>query len=75
MLPHPLTNFEIQKYQNEPKFNDVYNNRNNLLKKKDEAHIINLGKYKSIETHWTAFYVNGNNATYFNSFYVEHTAK
>ena len=24
MLPHPLTNFEIQKYyQNEPKFNDA----------------------------------------------------
>ena len=25
MLPHPLTNFEIQKYyQNEPKFNGIY---------------------------------------------------
>ena len=25
MLPHPLTNFEIQKYcQNEPRFNRVY---------------------------------------------------
>ena len=25
MLPHPLTNFEIQKYyQNEPRFNGVY---------------------------------------------------
>ena len=25
MLPHPLTNFEIQKYyQNEPRFNDVF---------------------------------------------------
>ena len=32
MLPHPLTNFEIQKYlQKEPKFNGVYL-RNNLLK-------------------------------------------
>ena len=29
MLPHLLTNFEIQKYQNEPKFNGVYS-RNNL---------------------------------------------
>ena len=29
--PHPLTNFEMQKfYQNEPKFNGVYS-RNNLL--------------------------------------------
>ena len=25
MIPHPLTNFEIQRcYQNEPRFNDVY---------------------------------------------------
>ena len=25
MLPHPLTNFEIQKhYQKEPRFNDVF---------------------------------------------------
>ena len=32
MLPHPLTNFEIQKYfQKEPKFNGFYL-RNNLLK-------------------------------------------
>ena len=29
--PHPLTNFEMQKFdQNEPKFNGVYS-RNNLL--------------------------------------------
>ena len=34
MLPHPLTNFEIQKYyQNEPRFNGVFS-RNNLAKKK-----------------------------------------
>ena len=33
MLPHPLTNFEIQKYyQSKPKFNGVYS-RNNLPKK------------------------------------------
>ena len=33
MLPHPLTNFEIQRYyQNEPRFNGVYS-RNNLPKK------------------------------------------
>ena len=32
MLPHPLTNFEIQNYyQKELKFNDVYS-RNNLSK-------------------------------------------
>ena len=35
MPPHPLTNFEIQKYrQNKPKFNGVCS-RNNLPKMKD----------------------------------------
>ena len=29
MLPHPLTNFEIQKYyQNEPKLNGLYSKNN-----------------------------------------------
>ena len=29
MVPHPLTNFEIQKYyQNEPKFNGAYATNN-----------------------------------------------
>ena len=33
MPPHPLTNFEIQKYyQDEPRFNRFFS-RNNLLKK------------------------------------------
>ena len=58
MLPHPLTNFEIQKYyQNEPKFNDVYS-RNNL-EKKDEAYLIKLNKCKSTGTHWIALYRSG----------------
>ena len=35
MPPHPLTNFEIQKYyQKEPTFTEVYS-RNNLTKIKD----------------------------------------
>ena len=39
MLPHPLKNFEIQKYyQNEPKFNSAYS-RNNLPKIKYEAYV------------------------------------
>ena len=42
MLPHPFTNFEIQKYyQNESKFNGVYS-RNNLPKTKDGTYVINL---------------------------------
>ena len=75
MPPHPLTNFEIQKYyQNEPKFNDVYS-RNNLPKVKDGAYVINLDDYKSIGTHWIALYVNDNNIIYFDSFGVEHIPK
>ena len=75
MPPHPLTNFEIQKYyQNEPKFNGVYSG-NNLPKIKDGVYIINLDEHKSIATHWTAFYVNAENVTYFESFGVEHIPK
>ena len=52
MLPHPLTNFEIQSYyQNEYRFNGVYS-RNNLPNKvKDGAYVINLDKYARIGTH------------------------
>ena len=72
MMPHPLADFEIQKYyQNEPKFNGVYS-RNNLSKIKDGAYIINLDEYESIGTHWIALYVNAKNVTYFDSFGVEH---
>ena len=75
MPPHPLTNFEIQKYQNEPKFNGVYS-RNNLCEIKDGAYEINLDEYKSIGTHWIGLYVNGNNnAIYFDSFGVQHIPK
>ena len=39
MLPHPLSNFEIQKYyQNESKFNGVYS-KNNLPKTKDGVYV------------------------------------
>ena len=74
MSPHPLTNFEIQKYyQNEPRFNGVYS-RDNLPKIKDGAYVINLDEYSDIGTHWVALYVN-NNVTYFDSFGVEHIPK
>ena len=53
MLPHPLTNFEIQKYyKNEPRFNGVFSRSNlpeynsiecnSIAKIKDGAYIINL---------------------------------
>ena len=81
MPPHPLTNFEIQQnYQNEAKFNGVYS-RNNLLKIKDGAYVINLDDFKSIGTHQIPLYVNGNNrrasyhAIYFDSLEVEQIQK
>ena len=68
MLPHSLTNFEIQKYyQNKPKFNGVYS-RKHFPKIKDGAYVIDLDEFKSIGTHWTALYVNANNIIYFDNF-------
>ena len=53
MKPHPLTNFEIQKYyENEPRFNGVYS-RDNLPKKvQDGAYVINLDEHKDTGTHF-----------------------
>ena len=72
MPPHPLTNFEIQKYyKNEPRFNGVFS-RNNLPKKiKDGAYIINLDEYTDVGTHWIALFCNRNEIVYFDSFGVE----
>ena len=81
MTPHPLTNFEIQKYyQNGPKFNRVYS-RDNLPKIrfqekiKNGAYVISLDEYSDIGTHWIALYVLNNNVTYLDSFGVEHIPK
>ena len=70
----PLTNFEIQKYQNEHRFNGVYS-RDNLPKIKDGAYVINLDEYSDIGTHWVALYVHNDDVTYFDSFGVEHIPK
>ena len=71
---HCLTNFEIQKYQNEPRFNGVYS-RDNLTEIKDGAYIIDLDEYSDIGTHWVALHVNNDDVTYFHSFGVEHIPK
>ena len=72
MLPHPLTNLEIQKYKNEPRFNGFFS-RNNLHKKiKDGAYVINLDEYADVGTHWIALFCNRNQIVYFDSFGVEH---
>ena len=41
MLSHPLTNFERQKYENEPRVNGVYS-RDNLSKIKDGTYVVNF---------------------------------
>ena len=74
MLPHPLTNFEIQKYyQNEPRFDGVYS-RDNLPKIKDGTYIINLDEYSNIGAHWVALHMQ-NNIHYSDSFGVQHIPK
>ena len=72
MPPHPLTNFEIQKYcQNEPRFNGVFSRNNLSLKIKDGAYVINLDEYADVGTHWIALFCNKNEIVYFDSFGVE----
>ena len=75
MPPHPLFNFEIQKYyQNELKFNSVYS-RDNLPKLKDGVYVINPDEHSDIGTHWIALYVLNNDIAYFDSFGIEHIPK
>ena len=48
-MPHPLTNFEIQRYyQNDTRFNGVYSRHNLPNKIKDGVYIINHYKHVSI---------------------------
>ena len=75
MPPHPLTNFEIQKYyHNLTIFSGVYS-RDNLPKIKDEVYVINLDECSDIGTRWIALYVQKNDDIYFDSFGVEHISK
>ena len=56
MPPHPLTNFEIQKYyQNDPRFNGVYYRKNLSKKIKDGAYLINHDEYPDLDTYLIAF--------------------
>ena len=76
ILPHPLTNFEIQAYyQNEPRFNGVFSRDNlpNIIK--NGAYVINFDEYRDIGTHWAALYANNKTATYFDSFGVQRIPK
>ena len=62
-------------YENESRFNGVYSRDDLPNKIKDGAYVINLDEHSDIGTHWTALWVNINNATYFDSFGVEHIPK
>ena len=73
--PHPLINFEIQEYQNEPRFNGVFSRDNLPNSIKNGAYVINLDEYRDIGTHWVALYVNNKIVIYFDSFGVEHIPK
>ena len=72
MSPHPLANFEIQKYyEKEPRFNGNLS-RDNLPKKiKDGAFVINLDEYQDAATNCIAFFCKKKNEViYFDSFGV-----
>ena len=57
MIPHPLPNFEIQKYlQSKPTFNYAFSGKK-LLKIKDGTYAVSLSNYKSIEVHWIVLHV------------------
>ena len=63
ILPHPLTNFEIQKcYQNEPKLHGLYSRDNLPDKMKDGVYVINLEEYFDTGPYWTALYALNNHA-------------
>ena len=71
--PHPLTNFEIQKYyKNEPWFNGVFSRYNLPKKIKDGAYVINIDEYADVGTHWIALFCNTNEIVYSDSFGDEH---
>ena len=58
MSPHPLTNFEIQKYyQNELRFIGVYSRDNLPNKIEDEAYVIKLDEYVDVGIHWIDLYI------------------
>ena len=74
--PHPLTNFERQKfYQNEPIFNGVYSRDNLPNTIKDGAYVVNLDEYADVGTHCIALFNSNIEIIYLESFEVEHIPK
>ena len=55
--PHPFKNFEIEKYyENELRFNGVFQEIICLKNIKDWAYVINLDEYADVGTHWIALF-------------------
>ena len=76
MPPNTLTNFKIQNYyQNEPSFNGVCAKDNLPNKINDLVLVIKLDEYFDTVTNWLALYALNSNATYFDSFGIEHIPK
>ena len=60
VLIHPLSNIEITNYFNyEPRFNDAFS-RNDLLRTKDGAYVINLYDKNSKGTYWVSLFIDRN---------------
>ena len=73
MMPHLLTNFEIQKYyENELRLNGVYSRDNLPNEMKDGAYVINLDEHADTGAHWITLFCNKNKIVYINSSGVEH---
>ena len=73
MLPHPLTNFEMQKYYEKDQNLMEYFQKIICLKKiQDGAYVINLDEYADVGTHWIALFCKKSEIVYFDSFGIEH---
>ena len=77
MEPHPLTNFEIQKYyRNDPKFDCVYSHDNLQIEIKVGAYVINLHDYAKLALiGLLCMLVISSHVTYFNNFGIEYITK
>ena len=76
ILPHPLPNFEIQKYyQNEPRLNGLYSRYNLPKRIIDGVYLINLDEYADVGTCWICFNVTNIEIIHFHSLGVEHVPK
>ena len=61
---NPLSNIEIANYFNyKPRFDGVFS-RNNLLRIKDGAYVINLNDKNSKGAHWISLFIEKNTALF-----------